>query len=661
MSLLDLSWRNMKRNFRLYTIYFVSMLIGVIIHFTFSSLMFNDDVLAAIKNKQNYQLGVSIASIVVFLFIIFFILYANSFFMKQRKKEFGMYLLFGLNERQVAWMVFLETLFLSAISLVGGMFVGGLLSKFFGMLLMNLMQYDNAISLSFPIEAAGLTVGLFALLTCIISVQSYLSVRRVQLIELFHAKEKTDKPLRFSVLLAMLAILLLGVAFFLIYKTGDQVIWKDHFMVSFIAATVGVIGGTYLFFRQFLGWALQRMSRGQRYFAGDRSLWISALRFSIRGNALNLTFISLFSAMLMFLVGFVSINYAVQFDAVKREFPNHIAFSSPDEGTLKQIEGLIQEKHPITAHEKITGLRAAAVTDRGIAFGEPKYFTEELLLFPESDYNRIVKLHNDEQQVDLQGQETVVLSKGIPDPVKFVAGEQPEFTVKAAGGAENVTLRIAEKKDYTLLSMATDGQGEASPKIAVLIVSDEAFGSLKQAEAEALASFDIYQIKDAKNANALARGVQALVGSAPDTYFAAFCDLYSIQIEGSSLLLFSASFLAVIALFALGSIIYFKQLREATEQQRQYAILRKIGVGDVVMKRVIRKQLLFVFFPPLILGMLHSWFITYYPTLREVKDFPQLTSIITGVLSLYFVIYFLFYLSSVSIYYKIVNPKNAMT
>jgi putative ABC transport system permease protein len=127
MSLLDLSWRNMKRSFRLYSIYFISMLIGVIIHFTFSSLMFNDDILAAIENKENFQIGVSVASVVVFLFIIFFILYANSFFMKQRKKEFGMYLLYGMSERQIALMVFLETLFLSAISLFSGILVGGLL------------------------------------------------------------------------------------------------------------------------------------------------------------------------------------------------------------------------------------------------------------------------------------------------------------------------------------------------------------------------------------------------------------------------------------------------------------------------------------------------------------------------------------------------------
>lgn len=96
MNLIDLSWRNMKRNFRLYTIYFISMLVGVVIYFTFSGLMFNKDVVVAIQNQENYKMIISLASMIVFLFIVFFILYANSFFMKQRKKEFGMYLIVNI-------------------------------------------------------------------------------------------------------------------------------------------------------------------------------------------------------------------------------------------------------------------------------------------------------------------------------------------------------------------------------------------------------------------------------------------------------------------------------------------------------------------------------------------------------------------------------------
>jgi putative ABC transport system permease protein len=659
MSLLDLSWRNIKRNFRLYSIYFISMLLGVIIYSTFSSVMFNDDILTAIQTKDTFQIAASIASVVVFLFVIFFILYANSFFMKQRKKEFGMYLLYGMSERQIALMVFLETLFLSVISLVSGILIGGLLSKFFGKVLMNLMQYDDVISFSLPIEVVGSTILLFVLLIGIISVQSYLSVRRVQLVELFHAKEKMDKPLKLSTWLALLSILLLGTAYFLISREGDSVYWKDYVTASMIGVTVGIIGGTYLFFHQFFGWVLEKISHGKKYYEGDKVLWISSLRFSIRGNTLNLTFISLFSAVIIFLVGFVSINYAVQFEDAEREFPNHIAFTSQDEKTQKQIEQIIEEDHPIIHHKRIEGLSAKPVTDRKVAFEGVEgadNFTEQLLLFPESQFNDIVIMRGDDQQVNLKDQEAVALSRGIYKPIKYTEKNQPNFTVKLK---EETTFNLVEKKDYVLLSTATNPSGETSKKPSVLIISDEAFARLKQEEF--LVSFEIYQIEDAKDSTALSKKVHAIVSKTPEAYYAAFVDLYTIDIEGSSLLLFSVAFLAVIAIFALGSIIYFKQLREATEEQRLYSILRKIGVDDSEMKWVIRKKLLFVFLPPLLLGMLHSGFVLYYLTLQEVRDFPQLTSIISGILILYFVIYFLFYLSSTIVYYKIVNQENAMS
>lgn len=196
MNLLELTSRNIKRNFRLYTIYLVSMIIGVIIQFTFSALMYNDDIIHALKNKENFQTGVGIATVVIFLFIIFFILYSNSFFMKQRKKEFGMYLLYGMSETQITLMIFYENLFIGGISLLSGMLIGGLLSKFFGMLLMNLMEYNEVISLNFPIEAIGSTVGLFILLAVIISVQSFFMIRRVQIVELFHAQSKKGKTFK---------------------------------------------------------------------------------------------------------------------------------------------------------------------------------------------------------------------------------------------------------------------------------------------------------------------------------------------------------------------------------------------------------------------------------------------------------------------------------
>ncbi len=649
MNLVDLSWRNMKRNFRLYTIYFISMFVGVVIYFTFSGLMFNKDVVAAIQNKENYKMVISLASVIVFLFIVFFILYANSFFMKQRKKEFGMYLLYGMKERQVAAMVFFETLFLSAISVFSGILIGGLLSKFFGAVLMNLMRYNEDISFAFPLEAIVSTVLLFALLIIIITIQSYFNVRRVQLVELFHAKEKRDKPFTFSFGLALLSIILIAGSYNMI-TIGDTDIWKDHFKETLAAVTVALIAGTYLFFRQFSGWMLQKLSQRKNYFIGSKMLWISSLRFSIRGNTVNFTFNSLISAIVIFTVGFIAVDYAVKGEVVKKEFPNHIAFSTQDDATQRQIEQLMNDSHPIIDHETITGIQTEKIQNRNAFFSHPEYYTEEFYLFPESQLNAIVDLRKAGEKADLEGEEAIVLTRGIDEPEKYKSS-QPEMTV-----LEDNTFRVVEKIRYPLLSIPTSPGGNTQPQPSVLIISNEAFENLR--EHHTLSSFEIYQIEDPKTSNDVSREIYDLVMKTEGAYYSAYIDMYSLDTESSSLILFSVAFFAVIALFALGSVIYFKQLREATEEREHYAILRKIGVDDKEMKKIIRKQLLFVFLPPLLLGLLHSWFLLYYTVILVIKDLPSLTAIIFSVMGLYVLTYLIFYISSVSIYYKIVSEKN---
>ncbi|MGO4369474.1 FtsX-like permease family protein [Paenibacillus sp. MCAF20] len=653
MSLLDLTLRNVKRNFRLYSIYLFSMITGVIIQFTFSSLMYNDDVIAALQNRANFQVGVATASVVVYLFIIFFILYANSFFMRQRKKEFGMYLLYGLNEKQVTRMVFYETLLISGVSLVTGILVGGLLSKLFGMLLMNLMQYDQVISLAFPVEAIATTAGVFLLLAIIISIQSYIMVNRVQLTELFHAKQKSERPVRVSVWLALLAVLLLGIAYGLISSGKGSVFWQDYATASIIGSTVGVIAGTYLFFRQFAGWLLQTISKRRKYHEGNTVLWTSSLRFQIRGNTLNLTFISLFSAAIMMLLSFVTINYKVQFEAVGRNLPNDIAFQTLDAATNERIDRVINEsKHKAIYHLTHEVLVVTPVTDMNVIVDNPEMYMPEVLLVAERTYNELIELRGHDRSVKLQGNEAVSLSQGSDFPKVYTPGERPAFIVKTD---EESTFALVDKKDYAYLGWSTNPATSMDLKPAVIVISNESYDGLKAHTDSRL--YEIYGIRDARNADELSKQVHAIVSQTPDAYYSSFADVYSKQIESSSLMLFASGFLALIATFALASVIYFKQLREATEEKLQYAVLRKIGVDNRQIKSVIRKQLLFVFLPPIVLGVFHSWLIIKYYILESVSDFPELPGLVAAIIGVYFVIYLLFYASSTNLYYKIVSEN----
>ncbi|MFD0673205.1 FtsX-like permease family protein [Cohnella sp. GCM10027633] len=655
MSLLDLTLRNARRNFRLYSIYLFSMIAGVIVQYTFSSLMFNEDIVNALQNRDIFRTGAAIASVAIFLFIIFFILYANSFFMRQRKQEFGMYLLYGLSERQVVRMVFYETLAIGAVSLAVGVLIGGLLSKLFGMLLMNLMQYDQAISLAFPVEAIAATAALFLLLSFIISVQSYVMVNRMQLTELFRAKAKAEKPVRVSAAWALIAALLLAVTFGLIYSGKGSVFWQDYATASLLTVAVGIIGGTYLFFRQFAGWLLRTIARRRKYHEGNTVLWTSSLRFQIRGNTLNLAFITLFGAAIMMLMCFMAINYKVQFEAVGRNLPNDIAFESQGAETDGSIDALIRgSSHPVRYHLTHEAVVAEPVTDRGFAFDNPEYYTPDVLLVSEAAFNEAVSMRGDNRRVELAGNEAVSLSQGSDFPKAFAPGETPEFAVKTGEGAET-KLSLVEKLDYAYLGWSSDPIASMNVKPAVIVVSDEAYGGLREQGAKR--TFEIYGVEDAKNAEALSAEVHGIVSRTPGAYYSSFADVYSKQIEGSSLMLFSSGFLALIATFALASVIYFKQLREATDERLQYTILRKLGIEDRQIKSVIRKQLLFVFLPPLVLSVLYSWSIIKSYILDSVADFPELPGIAWGIIGVYFLVYLLFYFSSANLYYKIVSRR----
>lgn len=139
-------------------------------------------------------------------------------------------------------------------------------------------------------------------------------------------------------------------------------------------------------------------------------------------------------------------------------------------------------------------------------------------------------------------------------------------------------------------------------------------------------------------------------------YYSAYGDVYSIQIESSSTLLFGSCFLAFIALFALASVIYFKQMQEATEAKSRFMMLQKIGVKDRTVKNVINKQLLFIFLPPLFIGLCHSYMILKYYILDTLTDY-DLTNIVVSILAIYMIVYIVFYVTAVKVYTFIIKDR----
>lgn len=168
MTLIDIVKKNLKQNLRHYAIYFFSLIVSVTIYYIFLTLRYDEQVQAAIGEKVNVENLFQVATVLLIIFVAFFVFYMNNFFLKKRKKEIGLYHLVGLEKRTIGMMLFIENIVLGIGSLIVGVLIGTLLSRLFTLLLFQLMKVDVIISLSFSSQALMQTIFVFVILLFIV-------------------------------------------------------------------------------------------------------------------------------------------------------------------------------------------------------------------------------------------------------------------------------------------------------------------------------------------------------------------------------------------------------------------------------------------------------------------------------------------------------------
>ncbi|PGC44839.1 ABC transporter permease, partial [Bacillus toyonensis] len=175
MTLFSLAKKNIKGNLNNYLLYFFSMVVSVLICYTFNSLLYTQEIKNAVNNMEHTM---SQTSFVLIGFVAVFIGYSNAFFTKKRKKEVGLYSLLGVRKKIIARMLFFENVIIGAITLICGLVLGIILSRLFIMLLLKLVGAPVDVSFSIPMEAIMNTTITFTVITIFTSLQSYLLIYR---------------------------------------------------------------------------------------------------------------------------------------------------------------------------------------------------------------------------------------------------------------------------------------------------------------------------------------------------------------------------------------------------------------------------------------------------------------------------------------------------
>ncbi|PEK43138.1 ABC transporter permease [Bacillus toyonensis] len=637
MSLSSIALRNIKRNFKDYFIYFASMIFSIVIYFTFKALQYNPQISEA---GDNIGRGFQLASVMLIIFVTIFIIYSNGFFTRKRKKEIGLYSLLGIRKKEIGKMLFYENMLMGLLSLVIGIIIGSLLSKGFLNLLVNMMELGVKVHFEVPIGAVIDTAVIFCFIILYTSFKGYRVIYQFKLIELFRADNEGEVMPKGSKIMAIISILLIGSGYFL-SVTAIKNANSDNFMPLALYILLATVLGTYLLFMFFTIFVLKRVrNKKSSFYNGMQIVTTSQLLYRIKGNAKSLATIAVLSAVTLTAVGTSVTMYYNTYMQAKKYKPVSYSYEMKDNHVDRKVNEILKEEKNEVIHQyeletvKVIGEYGDDISNKDSLHAR----TTEIIA--QSAFNRIAKYLN-EETVSLKKTEAyafdAMYSEGNRDSGVY-KGRKAIFPI---GEAAPVQVKDVQAQNITNLYEL------------LFVVPDEVYEQAKKTiGAHTVKNIDV---KDERNSKVLTEKLKKVIPEEDAEGREQFSDFYTIfrsGIETSGLMMFSGTFLGLVFLLATGSIIYFKQLTEAHADRERYIVLRKLGVTKKEMKKAIAKQMRFIFFTPLVLGILHTLFAL--KGLATVIPYEIAVPLLISI-GVYSFIYIGYYLLTVRAYFRIVS------
>lgn len=575
MTLFSIAKKNVVRNFSQYFLYVAAMVFSIVIYFTFVTLKYSDTVSEKVEASQKIGSLMSGAAFILIFFVAIFIFYCNSFFMKKRKKEVGLYALLGVRKRQIGFMLFFENLLLGVIALGAGIVIGFIASKGLLSILIRLMGYDVSAPFTFSIEAVINTAIVFFFIFLVTSLQGYRVIYRFKLIDLFHASAQGETVTKPNPIIAALGVVLITLGYFLALQdlfTSD--IWRKlGFFTTPMIILASVIIGTYLLFHSFTGTVLKLVKKAENWlWKGLRVVTVSQLLHRVRAQAKTLTVIAILSTTTMTAGGAVYGLYYNTTSSVKQYDPNTYMYVSDDK--------LDRKVNQVVGDAAFNSVVPALAVDFQLDDMDMQY-----TVLAQSQYNRLAKVH-ERPEIHIKGHNSIILDAGYDD----------RFSPKYDG----MTLDFNEQKIH-VQGYQTANVLNIQMAYVTLVVSDALYDDMAQAKNVTANHYRVIVDEDATKADAKKIASFMKEGELSSQ----LADLQA-NMESIGVLLFIGSFLGLVFLAATGSIIYFKMLTEMEEDKMTYVMMHKIGVNMKEMRKTVAAQNFIVFFVPLIVALIHS-------------------------------------------------------
>ncbi|MCU4980581.1 ABC transporter permease [Bacillus cereus] len=322
MNLFDIVQRNIRRNFKEYILYFVSLASSMLIYFIFASLRYSTQIKKEMVNNVMINSVLQSSKVILIIFIAIFIIYSTNFFIRKRKKEVGLYSLLGITKKQIGTMLFCETMIMGGFALVVGILIGSMSFKLFLELLMSLMKLNVPIHFELSIKAIIDTFIVFLSILLYTAWKNSRIIYKFPLIEMFQANHQGERLPKGSVLRAYIGLILMGLGYILagFFREVVNIVRNpidpmnpiiNPIMIPVFILFL-VVFGTYFLFTSYTVIVLKKIrSKREIFYSGINIINISQLLYRVKGNAKLLATIAILSATALTAISTVAAGYYV--------------------------------------------------------------------------------------------------------------------------------------------------------------------------------------------------------------------------------------------------------------------------------------------------------------------------------------------------------------
>ena len=638
MTTIKLSFRNIKKSFKDYAIYFFTLILGVAIFYVFNSiesqtvlLDITESTYDIIDTLSNMLSG---ASVFVAFILGFLIIYASRFLMKRRNKEFGIYMLLGMSKRKISMILFFETILIGIISLAVGLGLGVALSQLMSMLVANMFEADmTRYEFIFSSDACIKTLIYFGIMYVIVMLFNVINVGKCKLIDLIQTSKKSEtvkmKNPMLCTIVFIISVIALGYAYYLVTGGVNETVQTPDGIIKPI-----IIGAVATFF---LFWSLSGLML--KIVMGMKKLYVKGLNtFTLRqvSSKINTTVFSMTIICLMLFVTICVLSSSLSLKNSMTENLNALApadiqlsISVKDESWLDQGYNEAQIENSKLGVRKTLEAFGLNIEDYlqesveynsyrmdGLTFGDslgdsleyiknnstsmiPYNMPEEIMTI--SDYNKVARFYGNEEYTLADDEYIIIADYDAMIAIRNVAlANNQELTIFGH------TLKPKYQEcQYGFVEMASNHINSG-----IIIVPDAVVSGEERSYNSIIGNYYTDSLDEQREIQeqikSLVKNPLSVEYSLPNVN--SKVDISEASIGLGALVTFLGLYLGIVFLIASVAILALKELTESTDNKERYAMLRKLGADEKMINKSLFRQIAIFFMFPLLVAIIHSIF-----------------------------------------------------